>query len=170
MDVRHQPQDAVAVEAFAVILSDDVIDPDYPLLSEMIGVYEKTRAPVIAFDEVPTSEVHRYGILDGRFEKGFFRITNLVEKPKPESAPSNFAIIGRYILTPQIFGILEKQKPGAGGEIQLTDALKDLLRKVPLYGFRIGGQIGTRKGGGLLAAGLNHRDLRDGRVRQGRGY
>jgi UTP--glucose-1-phosphate uridylyltransferase len=130
----------VGREAFIVILSDDVIDPDYPLLRKMMAVYAKTGAPVIAFDEVPTNEVHRYGILDGRFEKGLFRITDLVEKPKPDKAPSNYAIIGRYILTPEIFGILEKQQPGAGGEIQLTDALKELLRKMPLYGYRIGGK------------------------------
>ncbi len=124
-------------EPFVVILSDDVIEPDYQLLEEMIRVYEEVDCPVIALEEVPEEEVSRYGIVDGVSEGDLFRITSLVEKPKREKAPSNLAIIGRYILTPDIFRILEKQKAGAGGEIQLTDALKELLRKRSLYGYRI---------------------------------
>ncbi|MDA8215304.1 MAG: UTP--glucose-1-phosphate uridylyltransferase GalU [Nitrospiraceae bacterium] len=127
-------------EPFVVILSDDVIDPEYPLLQEMIKIYEKKKCPVIALEEVPRSEVNRYGIIDGRQEGNMYRINNLVEKPKPEKSPSNLAIIGRYILTPEIFDILEKQKPGAGGEIQLTDALKSLVKKTPIYGYLIKGK------------------------------
>jgi UTP--glucose-1-phosphate uridylyltransferase len=127
-------------EPFAVILSDDVIDPEYPLLKEMIKVYEKKKYPVIALQEVPWSEVHRYGIVDGKPEGGVYKIKNMVEKPAPDKAPSNLAIIGRYILTPEIFGILEKQKPGAGGEIQLTDALKSIVKKTPVYGYLIKGK------------------------------
>ncbi len=127
-------------EAFAVILSDDIIDPAYPLLREMIRVYERVESPVVALEEVPESEVHKYGIIDGVREEGVYKIRNLVEKPKREDAPTNLAIIGRYILTPDIFGILEKQKAGAGGEIQLTDALRELLRKRPIYGYPIGGR------------------------------
>ncbi|MCL5061589.1 MAG: UTP--glucose-1-phosphate uridylyltransferase GalU [Nitrospiraceae bacterium] len=127
-------------EPFVVILSDDVIDPEYPLLQEMIKIYEKKKCPVIALEEVPRSEVNRYGIIDGRQEGNMYRINNLVEKPKPEKSPSNLAIIGRYILTPEIFNILEKQKPGAGGEIQLTDALKSLVKKTPIYGYLIKGK------------------------------
>ena len=127
-------------EPFAVILSDDVIDPDYPLLRDMIRVYEEVDCPVIALEEVPESEVSRYGIVDGVAEGDVFRITSLVEKPKREDAPSNLAIIGRYILTPDLFRILEKQKVGAGGEIQLTDALRELLKKRSIYGHRIRGK------------------------------
>ena len=126
-------------EAFAVILSDDVIDPDYPLLREMIRVYEEVDCPVIALEAVPKAEVSKYGIIDGVAEGDVYRINNLVEKPKEEDAPSNLAIIGRYILTPDIFNILEKQKAGAGGEIQLTDALRQLLKKRTIYGYPITG-------------------------------
>lgn len=126
-------------EPFAVILSDDVIDPDYRLLNEMIRVYEELDCPVIALEEVPKSEVSRYGIIDGVPEEGLYRLTNLVEKPKVEEAPTNLAIIGRYILTPDIFGILGRQRAGAGGEIQLTDALRDLLKKRTIYGLCIKG-------------------------------
>jgi len=117
-----------------------VIDPEYPLLKEMIKIYEKKKCPVIALEEVPMSEVNRYGIVDGKPEDGVYRIRDMVEKPRPEKSPSNLAIIGRYILTPDIFGILEKQKPGAGGEIQLTDALKRLVKKTPIYGYLIKGK------------------------------
>lgn len=127
-------------EPFVVILSDDVIDPEYPLLKEMIRIYEKKKCPIIALEEVPMSEVHRYGVIDGRLEGDVYKIKNMVEKPAPDKAPSNLAIIGRYILTPEIFKILEKQEPGAGGEIQLTDALKKLVKKIPMYGYLIRGK------------------------------
>ena len=126
-------------EPFAVILSDDIIDPSYPLLKKMIGVYERMKSPVIALEEVPESDVHKYGIIDGVLEGEIYRIHNLVEKPKKGEAPTNLAIIGRYILTPDIFGILEKLKAGAGGEIQLTDGLRDLLRERAIYGYRTEG-------------------------------
>lgn len=127
-------------EPFAVILSDDIIDPDYSLLKEMIRVYNETDCPVIALEEVPKAEVFKYGIIDGSREGEIFKIRDLVEKPKPKEAPSNLAIIGRYILTPDLFRILERQKPGAGGEIQLTDALRALLKKRTIYGFLIKGR------------------------------
>lgn len=122
-------------EPFAVLLSDDIIDPEYSLLQDMKEVYEKVGCPVVALEEVPESEVHRYGIVDGVLEGDIYKVKDLVEKPRKEEAPSNLAIIGRYILTPDIFQILERQKAGAGGEIQLTDALKELLKKRPIYGF-----------------------------------
>ncbi len=127
-------------EAFAVILSDDVIDPDYYLLKDMIRIYEEVDCPVVALEEVPKSEVSKYGVIDGTLEGEIYRIKSLVEKPKAEEAPSNLAIIGRYILTPDIFNILDKQKAGAGGEIQLTDALRTLLKKRSIYGYRIKGR------------------------------
>ncbi|TAN45938.1 MAG: UTP--glucose-1-phosphate uridylyltransferase GalU [Nitrospirae bacterium] len=127
-------------EPFAVILSDDIIDPDYHLLKEMIEIYEQFDAPVVALEEVPRSEVDRYGIIDGKLEGGVYKINDLIEKPSPDKAPSNLAIIGRYILTPDIFGYLENQKPGAGGEIQLTDAMKDLVKERPIYGLLMKGK------------------------------
>ncbi len=127
-------------EAFAVILSDDVIDPDYFLLKEMIRIHKESGCPVIALEEVPESEVSKYGVIDGRREGEVYRINSLVEKPRAEDAPSNLAIIGRYILTSDIFGILDRQKAGAGGEIQLTDALRALLKKRPIYGYCIKGK------------------------------
>lgn len=126
-------------EPFAVILSDDVIDPDYHLLKEMIRVYDEVDCPVIALEEVPRMDVSKYGIIDGALEGNTYKISNLIEKPKVEEAPTNLAIIGRYILTPDVFRILEKQKAGAGGEIQLTDALRELLKRRSIYGFPIRG-------------------------------
>jgi UTP--glucose-1-phosphate uridylyltransferase len=124
-------------EPFVVILSDDVLEPDAVVLRDMMRIYEEKKAPVIAVEEVPENEVQRYGIIAGRLKDGIYEISGMVEKPKPEDAPSRQAIIGRYILTPDIFDILEKQKPGAGGEIQLTDALKTLVKKRPIYGYPI---------------------------------
>jgi UTP--glucose-1-phosphate uridylyltransferase len=124
-------------EPFIVILSDDVIDPDYPLLKKMIKAYEELDCPIIALEAVPKEETHRYGIIDGTKEGDVYKINDLVEKPQPQEAPSNLAIIGRYILTPDIFRILERQTPGAGGEIQLTDGLKELLKKRAIYGYPI---------------------------------
>ncbi len=123
-------------EAFAVLLSDDIIDPSEDLLKTMIGLYEELDCPIVALEEVPKEEIHRYGVIEGTDEeKDVYKISNFVEKPKAEEAPSNLAIIGRYILTPDIFKILENMKPGRGGEYQLTDALKELLKKRAVYGF-----------------------------------
>jgi UTP--glucose-1-phosphate uridylyltransferase len=123
-------------EAVAVLLSDDVIDPQEPLLKTMINLYEELDCPIVALEEVPREEIDRYGIIEGTVEgKDLYRITDFVEKPRPEDAPSNLAIIGRYILTPDIFKILETMKPGRGGEYQLTDALQILLKKRSVYGY-----------------------------------
>ncbi len=123
-------------EPFAVLLSDDVIDPDDNLLQDMIKLYEELDCPVVALEEVPREEIHRYGVIQGEADgDGVYRITDFVEKPEPEQAPSNLAIIGRYILTPDIFRILERMRPGRGGEYQLTDALKGLLKKRSVYGY-----------------------------------
>jgi len=127
-------------EPFVVILSDDLIDPEYSVLDEMIKIYEAKKAPVIALEEVPLSEVSRYGIVSGKEIDGFYVIEDLVEKPEISLAPSNLAIIGRYILTPQIFKYLERLEPGKGGEIQLTDALKALLEETVIYGYIIKGR------------------------------
>lgn len=121
-------------EPFVVMLSDDIIDPDFPLLEEMIGIFIRHKRPVVALEEVPRSEVHRYGVVKGRRTGNLVHVTDLVEKPKPDEAPSNFAVLGRYILIPDIYDALERVEPGAGGEIQLTDALRKVARKSPIYG------------------------------------
>ncbi len=128
-------------EPFAVILSDDIIDPEESLLKDMVELYKRLKSPILALEKVPASEIHRYGVIGGVKESdGVYRIDTLVEKPSAESAPSDLAIIGRYILTPDIFGILERSKPGKGGEIQLTDAIAKLLKKRPVYGYLFKGK------------------------------
>lgn len=123
-------------EPFAVLLSDDIIDPDDSLLQDMINLYQKYNAPILALQKVPMSEVHKYGVIDGsKVGDGVYKIASLVEKPRMADAPSDLAIIGRYILTPGIFEILEDIGPGKGGEIQLTDAISGLLKKRPIYGY-----------------------------------
>jgi len=123
-------------EPFAVLLSDDIIDPDNSLLKDMIDLYKKLESPIIALQQVPMEEVNKYGVIDGVKEtENLYRIKDLVEKPKTTEAPSDLAIIGRYILTPDIFDMLENVGFGKGGEIQLTDALHRLLKKRPMYGY-----------------------------------
>ncbi len=131
----------VKEEPFAVILSDDIIDPVDRLLADMVKLYREVKSPVLALERVPVSEIHRYGVIEGvEYKEGVYRIENLVEKPAAENAPSDLAIIGRYILTPDIFDILAKAKPGKGGEIQLTDAIRKLLKKRPVYGYLFSGR------------------------------
>ncbi|GBE03842.1 UTP--glucose-1-phosphate uridylyltransferase [bacterium BMS3Abin09] len=128
-------------EPFAVILSDDIIDPDDNLLGEMIKISNKYQATVLALQRIPKSEIHRYGVIAGKeIDKNIYKISDMVEKPKASDAPSDLAIIGRYILTPDIFNILEKTLPGKGGEIQLTDALKTQLKRKPVYGYLFEGR------------------------------
>jgi UTP--glucose-1-phosphate uridylyltransferase len=128
-------KDAVVNEPFAVLLPDDVIMADDPCLMQMRRVFEKTGRPVVALMEVPTSETSRYGIVAGEMDgKRLFKISDMVEKPKIKP-PSHYAIIGRYILPPDIFPLLAKTERGAGGEIQLTDALRDLVRQGDFYGY-----------------------------------
>jgi UTP--glucose-1-phosphate uridylyltransferase len=128
-------------EAFAVLLSDDIIDPDTSLLREMISLYKELNTPILALEKVPMEDVHKYGVIDGTRERdNVYRINNLVEKPSQESAPSDMAIIGRYILTADVFEALEGVGPGKGGEIQLTDALRGLLKKRQIYGYLFTGK------------------------------
>lgn len=131
----------VSDEPFAVLLSDDIIDPDDNLLGEMLRCYQRYQAPVLALQKVKYEEVFRYGIVRGReIKKNLFKIEDLVEKPVPSQSPSNIAIIGRYILTPEIFPFLEKISPGKDGEVQLTDALKALLKSEDIYGYLFEGK------------------------------
>jgi len=128
-------------EPFAVLLSDDIIDPDDKLLKKMMKLHGKYQATILALQRVPRSEIHRYGIIAGNeVQKNLFRITDMVEKPAASEAPSDLAIIGRYILTPDIFRFIETTTPGKGKEIQLTDALKALVKKKPVYGFLFEGR------------------------------
>jgi UTP--glucose-1-phosphate uridylyltransferase len=128
-------------EPFVVILSDDIIPVEETLLLDMIKLYRKLKSPILALEKVPAQEVDRYGVISGAEESAnVYRIDGLVEKPEPRQAPSNLAIIGRYILTPDIFDILEKAKPGKGGEIQLTDAINLLLKRRPVYGYLFTGK------------------------------
>ncbi len=129
----------VGNEPFAVVLGDDVVyNPQKPALSQLVEVYEQTGHSVIGVQPVPKKEVNKYGIVAGdKLSENTIAITDMVEKPSVEDAPSNFAILGRYVLTPAIFEILEKTDKGAGGEIQLTDGIKTLLtrEKVTAYAF-----------------------------------
>ena len=133
-------QPLVGREPFAVILADDVIDATPPALAQMLKVYEEVQGPVILVERVPKSQVSSYGVIAGeRIRDGVYRITDLVEKPPVEQAPSDLAIIGRYILTPDIFDALEATAKDRVGEIQLTNGLKRLLSTRPLYACEVTG-------------------------------
>jgi UTP--glucose-1-phosphate uridylyltransferase len=128
-------RDFVGSEPFAVLLGDDIIDAQTPCLGQLLDVYRKYRGTVLALEKVPLENISSYGCVQAnQIYKQVFEVTDLVEKPKPEEAPSDMAIIGRYVLTPDIFPILAKQEPGKGGEIQLTDAIRTLLQDEAVYG------------------------------------
>ena len=137
-------RDLVQSEPFAVLLSDDIIDADEPCIGQMMDVYERHHGSVVAIMEVPNEDVSRYGIVDGiplAGEDGrVFRVRNMIEKPRVEDSPSNLAIIGRYILTPGILEVLAKTERGAGGEIQLTDGLRNLLEREPVFAYKFRGK------------------------------
>lgn len=133
----------IGEEPFAVFLGDDIMVDEVPCMKQLLNVYETRQASVLAVQEVPQETISRYGVvavepLDSADDR-VFTVKDMVEKPPPEKAPSNLAVIGRYVLTPTIFPFLEKTKPGAGGEIQLTDALRSLIEKEPVYAYRFQG-------------------------------
>lgn len=133
-------KDLVGDEPFAVFLGDDIIDSKVPAMEQMIAVYKKHRHSILAVQRVPRESISSYGIIKGEpVEKGVFRVSDLVEKPMPDDAPSDLAVIGRYILTPDIFQYLEETKAGKNGEIQLTDALRAMARKHPIYALEFEG-------------------------------
>ncbi len=135
-----QARDQVGDEPFAVLLSDDIVVADDPCIGQMIRLYERRGNPVIALQEVPPSQTHQYGIVAGeRTEERVVALSDMVEKPPANRAPSNLAIIGRYLLPPEIFGILESTRSDVGGEIQLTSGLKALLQKRPIDGYLFSG-------------------------------
>jgi len=142
----HRAKELVGNEPFAVVLSDDIIASETPCIRQLLDVYEYYGASVLALMEVPKDQISAYGVVDaepvadnGR-QGRLFRIRNMVEKPKAADAPSNLAIIGLYILTPEIFQCIESIEPGSGGELQLTDALKYMLRNRPIYGLKFEGK------------------------------
>jgi UTP--glucose-1-phosphate uridylyltransferase len=136
----------IGPEPFAVVLADDVIDAETPCLRQLLDVYEFFSAPVLAVMEVPRESISAYGVVDAEAvshngsKDRVYRIRDLVEKPKASEAPSNLAIIGRYVLTHEIFESIQSIEPGSGSEIQLTDALKHLLHTRPIYAYRFEGK------------------------------
>ena len=167
----YQAREFAAGEPLAVLLPDDIVDSDRPCLGQILTVAEQRDAAAVAMLAVPGSELSKYGIVEASRVEGWpddrlYRLTGMVEKPPPEKAPSNFAIIGRYVLTPEIFDLLRETRPGAGGEIQLTDALLQLCRRREVYGYRFEGtryDLGDRAGfvTAQVAFGLKRPDLAD---------
>jgi len=137
----YQAKDFVGDEPFAVILPDDVMDAETPALKQLIEVYEKYDAPVIATMRIEGEAISRFGVIDAiEVESNVFKIRDVVEKPKFEDAPSDMAVIGRYIFTPELFDAIQQTKPGAGGEIQVADAIRILLEKNrPYYAVKLDG-------------------------------
>jgi len=133
-------KDLVGNEPFAVFLGDDIIDSEVPAMHQMIEVYKKYRHTVLAVQRVPRESISSYGIIKGeQIEDRIFKVSDMVEKPKAEDAPSDLAVIGRYILTSDIFEYLENTRPGKLGEIQLTDAIKNMALKHPVYALEFEG-------------------------------
>src|SRR3954453_18753667 len=137
----YQVKDYVGDEPFAALLADDVVDAERPALRQMMDVFEKYGDPVIATMQVEGEAISRFGVIDAdEVEPGVFKVKDMVEKPPFAEAPSDLAIIGRYIFTPDIFGAIEQTQPGAGGEIQITDAMRILLKKRPFYAVKLDGK------------------------------
>ena len=158
----------VGNEPFVVMLGDDLMEDQVPLTKQLIDNYEKTHASTIAVMDVPHEDTSKYGIIDPgmEVEKGLFNVKNFVEKPAPENAPSDLAIIGRYLLTPEIFDILANQEPGAGGEIQLTDAIDTLNKTQRAFAHQFTGKrydVGDKFGflKTSIEYGLVHPEVKD---------
>lgn len=133
-------KELIGDEPFAVFLPDDLIQAGVPAMKQMIEVYNRYQHSVIAIEPIAKEDTKAYGIIKPKqVEDRVYQVLSLVEKPEPKDAPSNLAIVGRYILTPEIFGMLEKTAPGKGGEIQLTDGLRLLLEKQPIYAYQFEG-------------------------------
>ena len=138
-------------EPFAVLLGDDIVfHPEKPCLKQMIEVYNQYKTSILGVQKVDDEDIGKYGIVDGKLiEERVYRVNSLVEKPSIDEAPSNMAILGRYIISPAIFGVLEHTKPGKGGEIQLTDALKVLAGREAMYAYNFEGKrydVGDKQG------------------------
>jgi UTP--glucose-1-phosphate uridylyltransferase len=160
-------RDLVGDEPFAVMLADDLIDSDKPCIRQLLEIFEQTEESVVALMEVPEMDVHQYGIIKGKFLKErLYQIEATVEKPPAKEAPSRMAIIGRYVLRPEIFSILQKLPSGKGGEIQLTDGLAQLVCERKVYGceflgdrYDIGDKFGFVRA--TVAYALKRPDLKD---------
>ncbi|MEO6333421.1 MAG: UTP--glucose-1-phosphate uridylyltransferase GalU [Pyrinomonadaceae bacterium] len=136
----YQAKDFAGDDPFAALLADDIVDSVTPALRQMADVFERYDAPVVATMQVAGEAISRFGVIDAEeVEPNVFRIRDMVEKPAFDEAPSDLAIIGRYIFTPDIFGAIENTKPGAGGEIQITDAMRLLLKERPFYAVKLEG-------------------------------
>ena len=159
-------RDLVGNEPFAVLLADDLIDGDIPGLQQLLEIFDQKEESVIALMEVPQEEVHHYGVIKGQpLAERLYQVNGMVEKPRAADAPSRMAIIGRYILRPEIFSILQNQPTGAGGEIQLTDGLARLVQQRKVYGcvfrgdrYDIGDKFGFVRA--TIAYALKRPDLR----------
>ncbi|AKL93683.1 UTP-glucose-1-phosphate uridylyltransferase GalU [Clostridium aceticum] len=137
----HCAKSFIGDEPFAVLLGDDIVDAEIPCLKQMIEVYNEYKTTILGVQQVPMEDVDKYGIVAGKhIEDRVYKVKDLVEKPAVEEAPSNVAILGRYIISPEIFAVLENTEPGKGGEIQLTDALKVLAQKEAMYAYNFKGK------------------------------
>lgn len=163
----HCAKTFVGNEPFAVLLGDDVVDSRKPCLKQLIDCYDEYKTTILGVQQVPEENVPKYGIVNGiHIEDRVYKVKDLVEKPSLEEAPSNIAILGRYIITPEIFNILEKTEPGKNGEIQLTDALKVLISKEAMYAYNFDGKrydVGDKLGflEATIEFALKKEDLRD---------
>lgn len=163
----HCAKTFVGNEPFAVLLGDDVVDSKKPCLKQLMDCFDEYKTSILGVQTVPEEDVSKYGIVDGlHIEDRVYKVKDLVEKPKQEEAPTNVAILGRYIITPQIFEILENTAPGKGGEIQLTDALKTLISQEAMYAYDFEGRrydVGDKFGflKATIEFGLKKEELRN---------
>ncbi|WP_056948953.1 UTP--glucose-1-phosphate uridylyltransferase GalU [Secundilactobacillus odoratitofui] len=167
-DAIRYAKSFIADEPFVVMLGDDLMSDEVPLTKQLINEYEKTHSSILAVKKVPHDEVSAYGVIDPQSEvdKGLYNVSKFVEKPAVEDAPSDLAIIGRYLLTPEIFDVLEKQKPGKGGEVQLTDAIDTLNQTQRVFAHEFTGQrfdVGNKFGyvRTNVEYGLTHPEIKD---------
>lgn len=166
-DAVYQAKRFINDSPFAVLLADDIIDSTDPVLRQMIDLYRKRPGIILAVTRIPQEEISQWGVIKGKeIGKGTFKVEDMVEKPDPGEAPSDLAIIGRYILTPSIFEAIEKVSPGKGGEIQLTDSIRSLLQKEEIYAYEfqgtyygVGDKIGFLKAN--VAYALKRKDIGD---------
>jgi UTP--glucose-1-phosphate uridylyltransferase len=165
-DAIHHARHHVGDEPFAVLLGDALIDSETPLIGRMMEVFDRVQSPVVSLENVPREKIHRYGIIDGEpMGDGLYRVRDFVEKPDPDRAPSTLAIAGRYIFTPDLFPALRETPRGKNGEVQVTDAMRALVRTRPMYGMEFEGtryDIGNKLDfiRTNIAFGLKRPDLR----------
>ncbi|MCR1875983.1 MAG: UTP--glucose-1-phosphate uridylyltransferase GalU [Paraclostridium dentum] len=164
----HCAKSFIGDEPFAVLLGDDIVDSDTPCLKQLIDAYDEYKTSILGVQEVAREDTNKYGILDCKYiEDRVYKVKDMIEKPNVEEAPSNIAILGRYIITPAIFEILENQAPGKGGEIQLTDALKTLASHEAIYAYNFEGRrydVGDKLGflEATIDFALKRDNLKDG--------